>query len=93
MPTPDDELGRNDLVAAWAGGADGTDSLDPLMPQLGKLLSPQGSFYCVVLAQNKPNEVAKRMRAHGFLGAKIILKQQCIGELLYIIRFTRESCE
>lgn len=60
------------------------------MPQLGKLLSPTGVFYCVVLAQNKPSEVAKRMREHGFLGANVILKQQCIGELLYIVRFTRQ---
>lgn len=89
MPTPDEELGKNDLMAAWAGGSEGTDSLDLLMPQIENLLAPTGVFYCVVLAQNKPDQVAKRMRAHGFQSAKVILKQQCIGELLYIIRFTR----
>lgn len=76
-------------MAAWAGGVDGTDTLDRLMPQLSLLLSPHGCFYCVVLADNKPNEVACRMREHGFPSAKVILKQKCVGELLYIIRFSR----
>lgn len=93
VPTPDDELGRSDIVAAWAGGLEGTDTLDLLMPQISALLSPTGAFYCVVLAQNRPNEVAKRMKAHGLPFAKVIKKQQCVGELLYIIRFSKEASQ
>lgn len=63
------------------------------MPQLSELLSPHGCFYCVVLAQNKPNEVAKRMKTFGFGFAKLVMKQQCIGELLYIVRFSRVNLE
>lgn len=91
VPTPEEELGRSDIVAAWAGGSEGTSTLDLLMPQISHLLSPTGVFYCVVLAQNRPTEVAKRMKAHGLAYAKVIKKQQCIGELLYIIRFSKEA--
>jgi release factor glutamine methyltransferase len=76
-------------VAAWAGGKDGTDSLDLLMPQIANALSPHGLFYVVILAQNKPNEVSRRMKSHGFPHAKVVMKQQIIGELLYIVRFSR----
>lgn len=93
MPTPENELGRTDLVAAWAGGKDGTDSLDLLMPQLSEAMSLRACIYVVILAQNKPNDVAKRMKNHGFPHAKLILRQQIIGELLYIVRFSRCSEE
>lgn len=34
MPTDEDELHRDDLYAAWAGGVDGREVIDQLLPKV-----------------------------------------------------------
>lgn len=37
VPTGDDEVGRRDITAAWAGGKDGVEPLNALLPKINVL--------------------------------------------------------
>ena len=54
------------IEAAWAGGLHGREVIDRLLPKLNELLSPRGVFYMVVVAENKPNEIAAALAKDGF---------------------------
>lgn len=90
--TEPEELRRaereRDLAAAWAGGTDGTEVLNRLLPRLPALLSPRGVFYLVAIAENRPTEISRRLLALGFV-PKIILTTVAAQEKLLVIRFTR----
>lgn len=90
--TEPEELRRavreRDLAAAWAGGTDGTEVLDRLIPRLPALLSPRGVFYLVAIAENKPTAISRRLLALGFV-PKIVLTTVAAQEKLLVIRFTR----
>ena len=53
------------IAAAWAGGVDGREVLDRLLPDVGDVLSPGGTFLLLLLEQNKPKEVAAALEAQG----------------------------
>ena len=90
--TDTEELKRavreRDIAAAWAGGIDGTEVLNRLIPRLPALLSPRGVFYLVAIAENKPTEISKRLLPLGFV-PKIILTTVAAEEKLRVIRYTR----
>ena len=90
--TSSDELQRavrdRDLAAAWAGGVDGTEVLNRLLPRLPALLSPRGVFYLVAIAENKPTEISRRLLALGF-APKIVLTTVAAQEKLLVIRYAR----
>jgi release factor glutamine methyltransferase len=52
--TPDEEVERKDIAAAWAGGKDGRLVIDRLLPIIPTLLSDGGVAYMVVIPENKP---------------------------------------
>lgn len=47
------QVGSKDLSAAWAGGTDGREVLNRLLPKISSLLSPKGMFYLIALKENK----------------------------------------
>ena len=54
VPTPDEEVGRGGLAAAWAGGEDGRVVIDRVLPMLPALLArPHGVAYMVVVEENR----------------------------------------
>lgn len=54
VPTPDEEVGRGGLAAAWAGGFRGRQVTDRVLSLAPQLLSPQGELVLVALADNDP---------------------------------------
>ena len=58
VPTPSEEVGSDGIEASWAGGVDGREVLDRLLPQIGDLLSPSGALYLVLVEENKPADIA-----------------------------------
>ena len=54
VPTPDEEVERGGLAAAWAGGTRGRRVLDRLLPALPALLSPRGEAFIVAVHENDP---------------------------------------
>ncbi|CAH3166598.1 unnamed protein product [Porites lobata] len=52
--TPSEEVGSHGIEASWAGGKDGREVMDRLLPLVSTLLSNFGCFYLVTVAENKP---------------------------------------
>eukprot|EP01130_Rhizamoeba_saxonica_P009508 TRINITY_DN3868_c0_g1_i5.p1 TRINITY_DN3868_c0_g1~~TRINITY_DN3868_c0_g1_i5.p1 ORF type:complete len:215 (-),score=51.00 TRINITY_DN3868_c0_g1_i5:302-895(-) len=75
VPTDEDELGRTDIYAAWAGGIDGVHTLNLLIPKLKEYLSETGLLYLVAIRENKPDQIILRMKEHDmeYLGVLIHL--------------------
>lgn len=49
------------LALSYAGGADGMETTDRLLPDLGRILSARGCAYVLLCAQNKPDLVKSRV--------------------------------
>jgi hypothetical protein len=54
VPTPDEEVERGGLAAAWAGGARGRRVIDRLLAVVPSLLSPRGEMFMVAVHENEP---------------------------------------
>ena len=76
--TPSEEVGRGGIAAAWAGGIDGREVLDRMLPDVGDMLSPGGTFLLLLLEQNKPKEVASILEAQG-LTCKMMVRWRNAG--------------
>lgn len=55
VPTPAEEVSRNGIARAWAGGDRGRVVIDRLLPQLPALLAPGGSCLMVTVQENDPD--------------------------------------
>ncbi|KAJ2785971.1 HemK methyltransferase member 2 [Coemansia javaensis] len=86
--TPADEIDSTPEASAWAGGRDGREVLDALLPQVAGLLAPAGRFYLVAIEENKPDEIVRIMAAHGLAGRRV-LSRRAGREHLSILRFAR----
>ncbi|OZJ06369.1 hypothetical protein BZG36_00757 [Bifiguratus adelaidae] len=64
--TPSEEVGSQSIVASWAGGVDGRQVIDAVLPKVKHLLSPGGVFYLLVIEENKPKEIMEMMKTMGF---------------------------
>lgn len=54
------------LELTYAGGPTGMVTTDRFLDGLEGVLSPRGVLYLLLCAQNKPEEVAERLRAGGY---------------------------
>ena len=66
VPTPPEEVGSTGISAAWAGGIHGREVIDKLLPQLGRVLSPRGVFYMLVVIENLPEDIEEVLKGFGF---------------------------
>lgn len=88
--TDSEEIIGTGLSRAWAGGIDGREIIDKLLPQMKNILSESGIFYLLLLKENKPDEVAAILEKFGFQH-KIIKEKKILGEYLYIVRFIKKQ--
>ncbi|EGG14340.1 hypothetical protein DFA_12110 [Cavenderia fasciculata] len=58
VPTESEEIEDGGIAASWAGGIDGREVIDKLLPQIDSILSPKGVFYMVLVEENHPKQVA-----------------------------------
>lgn len=89
VPTPEDEVGRGGIVAAWAGGENGRSVIDKLLPVADSLLSEEGWLYMVTLMCNNPSQLCGLMRLKGY-ASKIIVQRSTEEESLHVIKFWRD---
>ncbi|GAM26300.1 hypothetical protein SAMD00019534_094750, partial [Acytostelium subglobosum LB1] len=89
VPTPSEEIAEGGIVASWAGGIDGREVIDQLLPQIKDILSPKGCLYMVLVEENKPQEVATILKKDGFKHG-VVGQRLAYNERLYIIKFFRD---
>ncbi|KAK3005337.1 hypothetical protein RJ639_015950 [Escallonia herrerae] len=90
VPTPEEEVGREGIASAWAGGDNGRSVIDKLLPVADKLLSDRGWLYMVFLSANNPSQICIQMREKGY-AARIVVQRSTEEESLHIIKFWRDS--
>ena len=83
--TPSEEVGVGGITASWAGGVDGREVLDRLLPRVANVLTPGGMFLCILLEQNKPQEVMDYLRAYG-LACALVSTIGADEEVLYVMK-------
>jgi release factor glutamine methyltransferase len=88
VPSGDEEVGHDNIQAAWAGGVDGREIIDLLIPIVHKLLSPNGLFYLVTIEENNPKQLCTKFH---HLKGKLILKRVRGDEILYILCFKNDK--
>ncbi|XP_042503293.1 methyltransferase N6AMT1-like [Macadamia integrifolia] len=90
VPTPEDEVGRDGIASAWAGGENGRSVIDRILPIADKLLSESGWLYMVTLAANNPSQICRMMREKGY-ASRIIVQRSTEEESLHVIKFWRDT--
>lgn len=88
VPTPEDEVGREGITSAWAGGEDGRSVIDRILPVADNLLSRKGWLYLVTLESNHPLQLCLQMRERGY-ASRIVVQRSTDEESLHIIKFWR----
>eukprot|EP01125_Pyxidicula_operculata_P008809 TRINITY_DN2923_c0_g1_i1.p1 TRINITY_DN2923_c0_g1~~TRINITY_DN2923_c0_g1_i1.p1 ORF type:complete len:192 (-),score=14.24 TRINITY_DN2923_c0_g1_i1:809-1384(-) len=91
VPTDDEEVGSDNIEAAWAGGTDGRLVTDRLFPILSELMSDGGTFYLLVVLENKPRQIMKIMESYNFTVGGAIIKRQARNEHQQILKFVKNS--
>ena len=83
--TPSAEVTRGGVAAAWAGGKDGREVTDRLLPLVFDVLAPGGTFLLILLEQNKPSEVKKMLEKFG-LACDVVATTSADEERLHVMR-------
>lgn len=89
--TASNEVGSTGIEAAWAGGIDGREVIDKVIPGVENLLSPTGVFYLVTVKENRPAEIASIMMSKYGLDSKVIARRSVGIEGLGIMKFWRRN--
>ncbi|CAG8691386.1 10216_t:CDS:2 [Funneliformis mosseae] len=78
------------IERAWAGGIDGREVIDKMLPLVDELLSDKGVFYLLLISENKPNEIRETMKNDYNLQSKVVLSRLAGREKQSILRFWRD---
>ena len=88
--TPDEELARGGIAAAWAGGKDGRVVIDRLLAQLDDMLSPCGRMYMVTIEQNRPLAILEELKGLCGFHGRVVLQRRADEELLSVLLVSRQ---
>nr|XP_046237876.1 methyltransferase N6AMT1 isoform X2 [Scatophagus argus] len=86
--TPSEEVGSTGIEAAWAGGRRGREVTDRLLPVVAQLLSSEGLFYLITIAENDPEDIVCLLGQHGLKGESF-LSTRAGNERLSVLRFQK----
>ncbi|KAI8636838.1 S-adenosyl-L-methionine-dependent methyltransferase [Parasitella parasitica] len=86
--TTHEEVGSFGIEASWAGGIDGREVIDQLLPLVKDILSPNGIFYLLLINENKPDQVVQLMKEAYKMDAKIIMERRAGRERQFIVKIT-----
>lgn len=90
VPTPEDEVGREGIASAWAGGENGRSVIDRMLPVADVLLSDKGWLYMVTLTANNPSQICLHMREKGY-ASRIVVQRSTEEESLHVIKFWKDA--
>lgn len=83
------EVAKGGIAAAWAGGLDGREVIDRILPACANLLSPRGMLFLVAVSENKPGAIRDWMGNLGF-NSETTLVKRTEEEALSVLRFWRK---
>lgn len=84
------DKGNKMLIKSWAGGKDGCEIIDRLLKDLKDILSSNGIFYLLLIKENKPEEIRKRLEILGFSSEKTI-DRKIRGEHLLVLKIHHKT--
>lgn len=65
------QVGSRGIEAAWAGGERGREVTDRFLPAVAQLLSTEGLFYLITIAENDPGEFTPILMLYPYHGARL----------------------
>ncbi|EIN13669.1 hypothetical protein PUNSTDRAFT_117379 [Punctularia strigosozonata HHB-11173 SS5] len=90
VPTAEHEASdaqrARDISGAWAGGTDGMQVTDLLLPLVKGLLSRNGIFYLVALKQNNIPRIQTQISGMYGLQSEIVIQRRAGREHLHILK-------
>lgn len=86
--TPSSEVGSEGIEASWAGGKDGREVTDRLLPSVAGVLSDKGRFYLVTVKENNVSDLCEVLEAAG-LRSETVLSRRAGREHLSVLCFTK----
>lgn len=78
----------DNLIRTWAGGVNGREVIDQVVEEIDRVLAPNGTFYLLLLKENKPYEIIKDLKVRKFK-AEIFMERKIIGEHLVILKIVK----
>jgi release factor glutamine methyltransferase len=90
VPTSSAELGGAGIARSWAGGVRGREVLDRLLESVDDLLSPTGLLYLVVIKENDPEDVQRRLSERG-MDSEAVARRRAGKEELRILKAWRKQ--
>ncbi|KAM3261813.1 hypothetical protein ACQJBY_052479 [Aegilops geniculata] len=90
VPTPEEEIGMKGIVSSWAGGLNGRQVIDRILPAVRELLSEKGCLYMIALEDNDPLGICHLMNEKGF-ASRVLLKRCTDEESLYVLKFWQDA--
>ncbi|KAG7503779.1 hemK methyltransferase family member 2 [Solea senegalensis] len=90
QPVVTDLVGSRGIEAAWAGGKRGREVTDRFLPLVSQLLSADGLFYLIAVAENDPEEIIRSLGNYGLTGESC-LSTRARNERLSVLRFHRKG--
>ncbi|CAG8470724.1 14197_t:CDS:2 [Cetraspora pellucida] len=91
VTSSEDVNSTNLIERAWAGGIDGREVIDKILPLVNDLLSSNGVFYLLVISDNKPDEICERMWNDYKFQSKILASRLAGREKQLILKFWRNQ--
>ncbi|KAG9294381.1 hypothetical protein G9A89_001886 [Geosiphon pyriformis] len=82
---------RSIIDRAWAGGVDGREIINQIIPLVDDLLSPNGIFYLLVISENKPQDIRKIMLEKYNLQSEVLLSRLSGREKQMILKFHKNK--
>ncbi|TVU27103.1 hypothetical protein EJB05_29682 [Eragrostis curvula] len=62
VPTPEEEIGCKGIASSWAGGLNGRQVIDRILPAVREILSERGWLYMIALEDNDPSDLCHLMK-------------------------------
>ncbi|ORX75049.1 S-adenosyl-L-methionine-dependent methyltransferase [Anaeromyces robustus] len=87
--TETEDINSSLIAASWAGGINGREVTDRILPFIPKLLSPGGSFYLLLIQDNKPQEIVDIMESQYNLKYQLVKKRRAGREQQYVLKFSK----
>ncbi|CAG8509388.1 13904_t:CDS:2 [Acaulospora morrowiae] len=88
--TPHEDVhSKNILERSWAGGINGREVIDQILPLVNNLLSKNGVFYLLVINENMPDEICEKMRKEHQFQSEVVKFRLAGREKQYILKFKR----